>query len=99
MDLNKMVTASASWQETATDLEAAARGTRSIAESHGDINWSIFDEAWQAQKKAAEWLRDRLREGSSEATSISNVLTHVATVLQEKDENFAKVLIKLQEGL
>lgn len=98
LDLNKMATASAAWQETSRDLETAARSTRSIAESHGDINWSVFNDTWQAQKNAAQWLRDRLGEGSREATSISNVLTHIATVFQEKDQNFANVLIKLQEG-
>ncbi len=99
VDLNKLLEAAAAWRDASADGDRASGLAQKISTSHQDVTWSIFQEAWQAQVDAAKYMKDRLAEASSEAISISNVLTHVATVYREQDANFANTLTKLQSGL
>ncbi|PXX68531.1 hypothetical protein DFR70_102213 [Nocardia tenerifensis] len=95
-DLNKLLDAAAAWQNASVELNTSAEKAGSIQGSHAEVVWGVFQEVWTSQVKAAEYMKNRLTEARDEASAVGNVLTHVATVFREKDENFANVLIKLQ---
>lgn len=97
MDLNQLVKAARAWDHASDALTIAATAAQSIGFSHQDVVWGVFEETWAAQKNSARYMYDRLVEGRDETESIARVLDHVVKVHQEQDQNFANVLIKLEE--
>ncbi|MEU1544518.1 hypothetical protein [Nocardia sp. NPDC005745] len=96
-DLNQLVKAARAWDQASDALTVAATEAQSIHFSHQDVAWGLFRETWDAQMAAARYMYDRLVEGRDETDSIARVLDHVAKVIQEQDQNFANVLIELEE--
>ncbi|WP_330229434.1 hypothetical protein OHA40_25725 [Nocardia sp. NBC_00508] len=97
-DLNQLVAAARAWRRASDCLGDAAHKADSIRYSNRDVVWALFQEAWNAQATAAKYMYDRLSEGRDETDAIGDVLEHVANVYMEQDQNFANVLIKMDEG-
>ncbi|MFI9405834.1 hypothetical protein [Nocardia sp. NPDC052316] len=97
MDLNQLVKASRAWDHASDALTVAATQAQSIHFSHQDVAWGLFQDAWDTQKVVARYMYDILVEGRNETDSIAKVLDHVAKVHQEQDQNFANVLIELED--
>ncbi|MFD0361983.1 hypothetical protein ACFQZZ_11070 [Nocardia sp. GCM10030253] len=97
MDLNQLIKAARAWDHASDTLTVAATQAQSIHFSHQDVVWGLFQDAWDAQAAAARYMYDRMVEGRNETDSIAKVLDHVAKVHQEQDQNFANVLIKLED--
>jgi hypothetical protein len=98
VDLNELISASRAWGHASDRLGEAATKAQNIQNSNKEVVWALFKDAWDAQVAAAQYMYDRLTEGTTETDSIGDVLEHVAKVYQEQDQNFANVLIKLDEG-
>ncbi|MEU6184930.1 hypothetical protein [Nocardia sp. NPDC047038] len=98
VDLNQLVFASNAWVRASDHLDDAAQKAEEIRDSNREVVWALYQEAWTAQVAAAQYMQDRLTEGRAETQSIGDVLAHVAKVYAEHDQNFANVLIKLDEG-
>jgi hypothetical protein len=98
VDLNQLLSASRSWNRSSGHLADAAHKASSIQYSNRDVVWALFQEAWDAQVAAAQYMYDRLSEGRDETQSIADVLLHVAEVYLKQDQSFANALIKLDEG-
>ncbi|MFE7742886.1 hypothetical protein [Nocardia sp. NPDC057455] len=98
VDLNQLLSASRAWDRASGHLADAAHNASSIQYSNRDVIWALFQEAWDAQVAAAQYMHDRLIEGRDETQSIADVLSHVAKVYMEQDQSFENVLIKLDEG-
>ncbi|WP_040780622.1 hypothetical protein [Nocardia pneumoniae] len=97
-DMNQLVSAARAWHRASDSLGEAAHKADSIRHSNKDVVWALFQEAWNAQVAAAQYMYDRLSEGRDETEAIGDVLEHVANVYLQQDQNFANVLIKLDEG-
>ncbi|MFF0494305.1 hypothetical protein ACFYTQ_35250 [Nocardia sp. NPDC004068] len=97
-DLNQLVAASRAWGHASAALGEAASKAQSIQYSHKEVVWAMFQETWNAQVQAAQYMHDRLIEGRDETAAMQDVLAHVARVYQEQDQDFADVLIKLDEA-
>jgi hypothetical protein len=98
VDLDHLLAAANTWEDASNALSQGATKAKDIHDSHKEVTWSVFQEIWDAQVSAADYMQKRLTEGSSEAHSIGSVLKHVASVYLEKDQNFANTLIKLHGG-
>ncbi|BDT96782.1 hypothetical protein IFM12275_67580 [Nocardia sputorum] len=98
VDLNQLVSASNAWIRASDCLGDAAEKSQEIREGHKEVVWALYQETWNAQVAAAQYMQDRLSEGRTETQSIGEVLAHVAKVYAEQDQSFANVLIKLDEG-
>ncbi|WP_433627177.1 hypothetical protein [Nocardia sp. CA-120079] len=98
VDLDHLRSAASAWRDASSALSQAAAQADTIKDSHKEIKWSAFQDAWNAQVEAAKYVSDRLTEGSNEAHSIGSVLMHVANVYYEQDSRFAGTLIKLDGG-
>ncbi|WP_067474172.1 hypothetical protein [Nocardia amamiensis] len=94
-DLNQLVKSARSWEYASKDLKEGAAKAQSIQDSNKEIVWALFQDAWDANLKAAQYMYDRMNEGGKESESMGDVLQHVAKVLMEQDQNFANVLLKL----
>ncbi|WP_330253513.1 hypothetical protein OG874_02545 [Nocardia sp. NBC_00565] len=99
VDLNRLVSASRAWSEASQVLGVAAGKAQEIADSNKDVIWAMWADVWEAQLAAARYVNARLLEGKAEASSIGNILDHVAKVYQEQDQRYANVIIKLTETL
>ncbi|WP_216912724.1 hypothetical protein [Nocardia noduli] len=95
VDLTHLVEASAAWGDASEVLSTAAISAQAIQDSHKEIIWGIFADAWTAQAKAAEYMHDRLAEASTETHAIENVLAHVAKVYGAHDEELAAAIARL----
>ncbi|MGO4648807.1 hypothetical protein AB4305_28205 [Nocardia sp. 2YAB30] len=98
VDLDHLLAAANTWEDASNALSQGAAQARDIHDSHKEVMWSMFQKIWDAQVSAADYIQNRLIEGSSEAHSIGSVLKHVASIYLEKDQNFANALIKLHGG-
>ncbi|MEV4239605.1 MULTISPECIES: hypothetical protein [unclassified Nocardia] len=98
VDLNELISAARAWGHASDSLGEAATKAQNIQNSNKEVVWAVFQDAWDAQVAAAQYMYNRLTEGATETDSIGAVLEHVAKVYQEQDQNFANAVIKLDEG-
>ncbi|MEV6557149.1 hypothetical protein AB0M22_15620 [Nocardia sp. NPDC051756] len=94
-DLNRIVKSASAWDSASNDLKQGSAKAQAIRESNKDVVWALFQETWDASVKAAQYVYDRLNEGSREMGEMGDALEHVAKVLMEQDQNFANVLFTL----
>ncbi|MFC9892092.1 hypothetical protein ACFVMC_00220 [Nocardia sp. NPDC127579] len=95
VDFNKLLSVTRAWDEASTALGNGAAKADAI-DPNSEVVWGIFQNAWGANLRAAQYLRDRMKEGQTETDSMGNTLAHVSKVLQEQDQNFANVLHQLE---
>lgn len=96
-DLNKMASSARAWENASSDLKQGAGKAQGIQYSNKEVVWGLFQEVWDAQVSAAQYMSARLSEGSRQTESMGNSIEHVAKVLMEQDANFAGVLLRLDE--
>ncbi|MEV6140364.1 hypothetical protein AB0L63_30850 [Nocardia sp. NPDC051990] len=96
-DLNKLVSSAKAWENASTDLKQGTEKAQGIQYSNKEVAWALFQEIWDAQVAAAQYMSDRVSEGSKQTEAMGNTLEHVAKVLMEQDQNFASVLLRLDE--
>jgi uncharacterized protein YukE len=98
VDLAQLRETAKAWSTASDDLKSGVTKAQELHDCNKDITWSVFQEVWDAQVAAAQFLHDRLSEGSAEAQSISNVLNHIATVYQNHDQNAAGAISNVGGG-
>ncbi|MEU0506438.1 type VII secretion target [Nocardia sp. NPDC005998] len=89
VDLVQLRDTAKAWSTASDDLSTAVTKAQELHDCNKEITWSVFQAVWDAQVSAAQFLHDRLNEGSTEAKSISNVLNHIATVYENHDQGWA----------
>ncbi|MEV6278038.1 hypothetical protein [Nocardia sp. NPDC051832] len=94
-DLSALYTAADAWSDASGVLTTAAAAAEAIRVSHANVQWGVFQDSWNASVNAADYMKNRLTEGSTEAAAIGNVLQHVAKVYHEQDENFKTAIVNV----
>ncbi|WP_157107588.1 hypothetical protein [Nocardia amikacinitolerans] len=77
-DLNQLVKSARSWENASKDLKEGATKAQGIQNGNKEVVWGLFRDAWDANLKAAQYMYDRMNEGSQEAESMGDALEHVA---------------------
>lgn len=95
-DLNQLMNVANVWSCASNDLSEGVRKAQDVEYSYTNVNWSIFQDTWNAHLKAIHYIKCRLAEGLTETDEMSDTLNHVANVLLEKDENFAGTIRALE---
>ncbi|WP_336086264.1 hypothetical protein [Nocardia sp. SSK8] len=95
-DINKLMQVSRVWNCASNDLSQGAKKAQEVEYSNTNINWSIFQDTWDAHLKAIQYMKSRLTEGQTETDEMAVTLNHVGKVLLEQDANFAGILLSLE---
>ncbi len=95
VDINHLLAASHAWDEASQSLKQAAQQADTAKDSHKEVHWGMFQATWDAHVQMAQYIHDRLTEGSGETEAMSQVLKHVADIYLQQDQRFSHVLIKL----
>ncbi|WP_225725340.1 MULTISPECIES: hypothetical protein [unclassified Nocardia] len=79
------------WDRTVQyDLSEAAVSIDTLKFSR--IEFGIFQLVWQRYTETAQYIQDRLREGSQSAAEMATALNKVAAVFEQQDQDRASGL-------
>lgn len=88
--------AAGNWSSGSDRLDSAATATEAMDKTR--LEMGLFQVTWSEYEGAVQYIRDRLREGSTEFDNVARALHMCADAYDTTDANIASNINQLQTG-